>query len=142
MKAQDFIKLENGMSNAKSTNKPNLKQVQTIKFIKGSTQIYWKDSTTEQEFKSGEVLKRKLATKILKGKPESDIFTIQTEPRGITEKKRDEIIKNSGKLMPSSELMENNSCQQELTGSGRQHLKRNVKFELFLDLGYYGNLSH
>ena len=70
MKYADFIMYENGVSQGQYTNKPLLKDIQEVKFVRGSTKMFWKTSMDDGDYQSGEFMKKKLIEKALRGRPE------------------------------------------------------------------------
>ena len=73
MEPNDFIQYENGLSQGKYTNKPLLANVQEVKFIRGSSEIYWKESLDDEEYEHGLFLKKKTDEKVLRGHPRCSV---------------------------------------------------------------------
>lgn len=67
MGPSDFSLWENGASSAKFTNKPIINTIAECMFEKGSTKIFWKNTTEDEDFQSGEFLKKKVAVSLLRG---------------------------------------------------------------------------
>ena len=67
MKCTDFIMLKNGASQGQYTDKPLLKDIQKVKFVRGSTKMFWKPSMDEGDNQLGEFMggKKKLIKKAL-----------------------------------------------------------------------------
>ena len=99
MHHSDFMIFENGVSQGKFTSKPLLDNVKVFQFQSGSSKILWKESHQQKEFYSGETLKKKLATKILKNVDAS--FETRKENRDIPTIRRDDILKKTP-LMPAN----------------------------------------
>ena len=60
MSFNDFFEIPKGLSQAKYTcSKPKLEDVQVVKFVKGSTEMFWKTSYPEENFKSSKFLQKK-----------------------------------------------------------------------------------
>ena len=57
---RDFYQVERQVSQAQyAKNKPKLSDVASVRFIKGSTEIFWKKSHKENAFRSSEFLPKK-----------------------------------------------------------------------------------
>ena len=97
MIANDFINYENGVSQGAYTNKPVLAKVHEVKFVKGSTKLYWKNSIDDEEYEEGDFLKKKVVGRIEK---DGDTFSCKTEPRGVNDKKKNDLIANLCRFMP------------------------------------------
>ncbi|XP_072041154.1 uncharacterized protein [Amphiura filiformis] len=102
MKPTDFIMYENGLSQGNFTNRPLLSDVQEAKFTRGSTQLMWKPSMDDTTYKQGDFLKKKTAAKIMDKKKEGPTFPAKKHPRGISEDKKDGILSNLLKFMPTN----------------------------------------
>ena len=60
MSFDDFFEFPKGVSQAKyAQNKPKLEDVQVVKFVRGSNQIYWKNDHRDNNFKSLRFLQKK-----------------------------------------------------------------------------------
>ena len=99
MEASDFVRFENGVSHGQYTTKPKLATVQEVKFVQGSTHLLWKQSLDDETYTEGIFLKKKLAEKIMR---EYDIFPRLSEPRGISQTKKDGILSNLLRFMPAN----------------------------------------
>jgi len=100
MTTGDFVMWQSCMSMAKFTKKPSLSDVlQEVQFRKGSTQLYWKVSMNDADYEAGEFLKKREAAKILSG---IQLYQSLQTPRGITDKKKNDLVKNLCPLMPDS----------------------------------------
>lgn len=97
MQSSDFIVYENGVSQGAYTNKPHLRDIQEVKFRKGSSQLCWKQSMDDPSYESGDFLKKKLVTKIMS---ENKTFPVLNTPRGIAERKKNDIITKLCRFMP------------------------------------------
>ena len=84
----------------KLTKKPLLESVQCIKFIKGETAFYWKPSQDDNEFLSGDFLKKKVPAKILKGVQ----FENTNHHVEYLEQKKDDTITKLCPLMPNTRV--------------------------------------
>ena len=90
MNHTDFAAWPNGMSSAKSTRKPTLKDVVEVRFIKGKTGLSWKLSF-DDDYSEGEFLMQKISRCVKRGKlPDS-----RKQDRGILPSKKADIIKKS-----------------------------------------------
>ena len=88
MSFHDFFKFPKGVFQAKyAQNKPKLEDVQVVKFVRGSTQIYWKNNHRDNNFKSSRFLQKKYEKSIEKE------FSRNTENRGVKPSKKENIIK-------------------------------------------------
>ena len=94
----DFYLFENGVSSGKCTHRPLLSSVCSCMFKKGSSKMFWKTSFDDQEYQSGEFLKKKVAASLLKGV----LVPVQRGPRGISATKKQDIIDKLCPLMPSN----------------------------------------
>ena len=88
MSFDDFFEFPKGVSQVKYVqNKPKLEDVQVLKFVRGSNQIYWKNDHRDNNFKPSRVLKKKYEKSIEKESSRN------TENRGIKPSKKENIIK-------------------------------------------------
>ena len=88
MSFDDFFEFPKGVSQAKyAQNKPKLEDVQVVKFVRGSNQIYWKNDHRDNNFKSSRFLQKKYEKSIEKE------FSRNTENRGVKPSKKENIIK-------------------------------------------------
>ena len=63
----DFLEFPKGVSQAKyAQNKPRLEDVQVVKFVRGSNQMYWKNDHRDNNFKSSRFLQKKYEKSIEK----------------------------------------------------------------------------
>ena len=63
-----FFEIPRGLSESKRTrNKPKLDNVCVVRFVRGSTHIFWKESMGAGKFNSSEFLLKKISDKIFSG---------------------------------------------------------------------------
>ena len=96
MDIQDFSLWENGVSSAKFTRKPVLADLYVVQFRKGCTEMYWKTDMDSHQWEEGDFLKKKTASRLLRGVG----FTPRSTPRGIPQNKKREIETKLCSLMP------------------------------------------
>jgi hypothetical protein len=109
MSCADFRDWENGVSSAAFTSKPVLSDVCAVQFRRGSCKLYWKTSY-DGDWSEGHFMKIKLAKSLLEGSlPEA-----RDSPRGISQAKKDGIIKKLCPLMNENRrrFWESNRCEQ------------------------------
>ena len=100
MTHQNFRKWQNGMSvGVKATaGKPKLQDIQEVKFMSGSTKLYFKTSLEEDTYKECNFLKRNILRQVSAGvMPEA-----HDKPRGITSSKLKDIVDRLVPLMPGN----------------------------------------
>ena len=86
MSFDDFLELPKGVSQAKyEQNKPRLEDVQVVKFVRGSNQIYWKNDHRDNNFESSRFLQKKYEKSIEKK------LSRNTENRGVKPSKKENI---------------------------------------------------
>ena len=90
---------ENGMSTAKFTHKPELKNVVEAKFEKGTVELQWKESFDETEYRKGLFLKKCTGFIATKGQ---NLPPSRKMQRGIPESKKNDIISKLSPLMPEN----------------------------------------
>ena len=87
MSFNDFFEIPKGLSQSKYTcNGPKLENVQVVKFVRGSVEMFWKTNYAEENFKSSRFLQRKYL-KIIGKELERN-----KENRGVKPAKKDKII--------------------------------------------------
>ena len=85
MSFNDFFEFPKGVSKY-AQNKPRLEDVQVVKFVGGSNQIYWKNDHRDNNFKSSRFLQKKYERSIEKE------FSRNTENSGVKPSKKENII--------------------------------------------------
>ena len=70
-----------------ATNKPKLRDVACVRFIRRSSKIFWKKSHNDTEFHSSKFLQKKALKSLCQS------FLRKYKPRGITTAKKENIIK-------------------------------------------------
>ena len=97
----DFIEYENGVSQGRYTSKPLLSEVQQVKFVRGSTSIFWKKSMDNVDYEEGIFLKKKLAHRMIQQR-DTEVFPRRSMARGVSSQKKDGILKNLVRFMPQN----------------------------------------
>ena len=88
MNFDGFFEFPKAVSQAKyAQNKPKLDDVQVVKFVRGSNEIYWKNDHHDNSFKSSKFLQKKYEKSI------NNEFNRNTENRGVKPSKKENIIK-------------------------------------------------
>ena len=99
MNFDEFREWYNGMSTAKFTHKPELKNVVEAKFEKGTVELQWKESFDETEYRKGLFLKKCTASIATKGQ---NLPPSRKTQRGIPKSKKNDIISKLCPLMPEN----------------------------------------
>ena len=103
MVVKDFCDYENGLSQGieSKETRPLLENVSVAEFRAGSTSLFYKTSHSDKDFKEALFLKRKIKESI---QTKSYKVAKKSKPRGVNDKKLNDIIDKLGPLMPSSRL--------------------------------------
>ena len=98
MTFDDFTMYENGLSSGKFTNRPLLRDIQEVKFVRGSTLLHQKTSMDDAQYQSAEYLKKTTTEKILRGHQ----YPHMDKPRGIEDRKKNDILTKLCRYMPTN----------------------------------------
>ena len=97
----NFFEIPRGLSGSKRTrNKPKLDNVCVVRFVRGSTHIFWKESMGAGKSKSSEFLLKKISDKILSGLLFPAMYP--NGFRGVPVNRKDDILTKLCPLMPEN----------------------------------------
>jgi len=99
MEYNDFVLWKSGVSTAKFTKKPTLSDVHEVMFRRGSTKMFWKLNMDDDVYDEGEFLKKKTAQEHMS---QLQSYESRTKPRGISSKKKDDLVAKLCPFMPSN----------------------------------------
>ena len=98
MDFSDFQLFESKLSKAKYTYYPLLEKVVVLKFMKGSQNLFWKESMDDKNFQSGKFLQKKFVD-VMKVR---DPFPHHSSPKGFPQHKKEDVVKKLCPLMSES----------------------------------------
>ena len=99
MKPEDFYDYKNEKGSGKDIKCPLLNSLSVIKFLKGSTKMYWKNDFYD-EYQQGEFLKKKTRNSFKNYQK----YAGKGGARGITHTKKEEILSKLSSFIPSGHL--------------------------------------
>ena len=103
METNEFYDFKNEKGSGKDVQCPLLKTVSVIQLRNGSAKLFWKESFNEEVFKESEFLKKK-TRKVFAENSEYTQYAGKGGKRGITHKKKEEILLKLSKFMHANRL--------------------------------------